>query len=135
MTGYRDQRNLIIASWRCLAGQKISRIKFSDLDNTAKMKTTKTKYIYITIQQSTGAANNHVTEFFQDWRIFVFSDNLGYYLLKNAQYPNLWRPCGGIWSNSVILSFMGKYSSRRLVFFCLWPIPFELLTVITWNLV
>ena len=59
------------------------------------MKTTKTKYIYITIQQSTGAANNHVTEFFQDWRIFVFSDNLGYYLLKNAQYPNLWRPCGG----------------------------------------
>ena len=62
-----------------------------------------------------GAANDHVTAFFQDRPIFVFSENLGYSLLKNFRYPNLWS-CGGIWSNSIMLSFMGKYSSCGLVF-------------------
>ena len=64
-----------------------------------------------------GAATDHVAAFFQDRTIIVFSDNLGYSLLKNSRYPNLWPPCGGIWSNSTILSFMGIYSSRGLVFF------------------
>ena len=64
-----------------------------------------------------GAANDHVAAFFQDRPIFAFSDNLGYSLLKHARYPNLWPPCEGTWSNSVLLSFMGKYSSRGLVFF------------------
>ena len=64
-----------------------------------------------------GAANDHVAAFFQDRPIFVFSDNLGYSLLANARYPNLCLPCGGIWSNSLILSFMGKYSFQGLVFF------------------
>ena len=41
------------------------------------------------------AANDHVTAFFQERPIFVFSDNLGYSLLKTARYPNLWPPCGG----------------------------------------
>ena len=63
-----------------------------------------------------GAANDYVAAFFQDRPIFVFSDNLGYSLLKNARYPNLWRPCGSISSNSIILSFMGKYSSRGSFF-------------------
>ena len=43
-----------------------------------------------------GAANDHVAAFFQDRPIFVFSDNLGYSLSKNARYPNLWLPYGGI---------------------------------------
>ena len=73
-----------------------------------------------------GAANNHVAAFFQDRPIFVSSDNLGYSLSKDTWYPNLWPPCGGIWLNSIILSFMGKYSSWGLVFFHLWPISFEL---------
>ena len=64
-----------------------------------------------------GAANDHVTAFFQDRPILVFSHNLRYSLLKNTRYPNLWPPCGGIWSNSIILSFMGKYSSQGLSFF------------------
>ena len=63
-----------------------------------------------------GAANNHVTAFFQDRPIFVFSHNLGYSILKYALYPKFWPPCGGIWSNSIMLSFMGKYSSCGLVF-------------------
>ena len=58
-----------------------------------------------------GAANNHVTAFFQDRPIFCFSDNLGYSLLKNTRYPNLWPPYRGIWSNSIILSFVDKYRS------------------------
>ena len=33
-----------------------------------------------------GAATDHVAAFFQDRTIFVFSDNLGYSLLKNAWY-------------------------------------------------
>ena len=36
-----------------------------------------------------GAANDYVAAFFQDRPIFVFSENLGYSLLKNARYPNL----------------------------------------------
>ena len=64
-----------------------------------------------------GAANKHVAAFFQDRSTFVFSDNLGYSLLKNARYPNLLPPCGGIWSNFIILTFMGKNSSRGVVFF------------------
>ena len=55
--------------------------------------------------------------FFQDRPIFVFSDNLGYSLLKNARYPILWPPHGGIWSNSIIVNFMGKYSLQGLDFF------------------
>ena len=85
--------------------------------------------------QFSGAANDHVAAFFQDRPIFVFSDNLGYPLLKNAWYPNLLPPCGGIRLNSIILSFMDKYSSRGLVFFHLCPISFELLTLVTWNLI
>lgn len=49
--------------------------------------------------------------FFQDRPGFVFSDNLGYSLWKNAQYPNLWRLYRGIWSNGIILIFIGKYIS------------------------
>ena len=55
--------------------------------------------------------------FFRIGQFLFFSDNLGYSLLKNVSYPNLWPPCGGIWSNSIVLSFMGKYSSLKLVFF------------------
>ena len=64
-----------------------------------------------------GAANDHVAAFSQDRPIFFFSDNLGCSLLKNVRYPNLWPPCRGIWLNSIILSFVGKYSSRGLIFF------------------
>ena len=86
------------------------------------------------ISINSGTTNAHVTVF-QNRSISIFSDNLGYFLLKNAQYPNLWPPCEGIWSKSSILSFMEKFSTQRLVFFRLWPISFELLMVITWNLV
>ena len=57
-------------------------------------------------------ANGHAAAFFEDRPIFVFSVNLGYSLLKNAQHPNLWPPHGGIWSNFIIFTFMGKYSSQ-----------------------
>ena len=43
------------------------------------------------------AADDHVTAFFQDRPFFVFSDNLGYSLLKNARHPNFWLPCEGVW--------------------------------------
>ena len=73
--------------------------------------------------------------FFRIGQFFCFSDNLDYSLLKNAWYPNLWPPYGGIWLNSIILSVMGKYSSQRLVFFFrLCSISFEPLTVIASNL-
>ena len=62
------------------------------------------------VWSNSGAANDHVTAFFEDRPTFSFSADLGYSLLKNAPYPNLWPPYGGIWSNSIILSFMGKYS-------------------------
>ena len=82
-----------------------------------------------TLSVYSGAGNEHVAAFFQDRPIFVFSDNLGYSLLKNAWYPNLWPPCGGVWSNFIILSFMRKNSSRGEMggggsFFGLWPIFF-----------
>ena len=68
---------------------------------------------------------------FRIGQFLFFSDNLVYSLSKNAWYPNLWLPCGGIWSNSIMLSSMDKYSSRGLVFFHLRPISFELLVFIT----
>ena len=50
--GYKDRTNLILTFWRCLTHQKVSGIKFAEVEKNPKMNTTKLNYNYISTEQS-----------------------------------------------------------------------------------